>query len=418
METKELLILLNEWWRTQKVGLDRLKPYYREAFTELQKLMDYQQVTIVTGLRRVGKSTLLFQLIDLLLKKEVPPSQIIYFSFDDQKEEIISILNAFQEATGTNWKQEKIYVFFDEIQKLKGWSSQLKLVYDAFSNVKFVVSGSASLQLEKEAMHNLAGRYFLQEIAPLSLKEYFELKHSVTITNYELYRTELRLELENYGQRSFPEMVSWTEERRVLEYVRETVVSKILKTDLPEIFDKVNTRLLEMLIEIFYGQPGMILNVDALSRDLKVHKMTLEFHIFLLEFSKLIRIIKNFRVSILAESRKLRKVYPAYTALLFPFNPRPEKGQIAECLVASKIEAKYYWRKGNKEVDFIVREHDILPIEVKHKESLGEEDFRNLTYFLKKFSIPKGIIVYYGSSQEGTIARVNMVDFLYQSVSL
>jgi predicted AAA+ superfamily ATPase len=280
-----------------------------------------------------------------------------------------------------------------------------------------VISGSASLQLEKEAMYNLAGRYFIKEIPPLSLKEFFELKYKTKISNYQLYKNDLKRELEEWFKKPFPEIVSFKEERRIYEYTKESIISKILKIDLPDIFDNINTKLLEILLNIFYSEPGMILNIDSLSKDLKVHKKTLEQHIFLLEFSKLIRIVKNYRVSILAESRKLRKVYPYHISLVFPFSI-PEKSKILETVVAFKIDAKYYWREGKKEIDFIVKDKEILPIEVKAKANLRKDDFDNLNYFIKKFKnkVSKGIIVYEGETKKDKLTVINILDFLYEKI--
>ncbi|MEW6529039.1 MAG: ATP-binding protein [Candidatus Micrarchaeota archaeon] len=413
MEIKELLLMLNEWWRTNKVSLDRLKKYKREPFADIKKLLAYRQIILVSGLRRVGKSTVIFQLIDTLFKQKISPKRVLYFSYDEKKEDVVSVLEAFQEITDTDWKKEKIFVFFDEIQKLKDWSSKIKIIYDNFPKIKFVVSGSASLQLEKEAMYNLAGRYFIKEIPPLCLKEYFELKHKLRITNYQLYKSDLRKELEDYLKKPFPEIVSFKEDRLVYEYIKESVISKILKIDLPDVFENINAKLLETLLDIFYKEPGLILNLDSLSRDLKIHKKTLEQHIFLLEFSKLIRIVKNYRISILAESRKLRKVYPFHISLTFPFNPRVEEGRILESAVASKIEATHYWRKGNKEVDFIIRDKENLPIEVKSRIDLRKEDLNTLIYFMKKFRVKKGVVIYNGETKKNAITMINILDFLY-----
>jgi predicted AAA+ superfamily ATPase len=63
---------------------------------------------------------------------------------------LIKILDVFRSITKVNWEKEKIFVFLYEIQKVKGWSLQLKQLYDNFPNIKFVVSGSASLELEKK----------------------------------------------------------------------------------------------------------------------------------------------------------------------------------------------------------------------------------------------------------------------------
>jgi predicted AAA+ superfamily ATPase len=417
MRIEDTLTLLNEWWKTGKVGSDRLKEYKREAFFELKNLLSYRQITVLTGLRRVGKTTLMFQLIDDLLKK-VEPKKILYYTYDEKKEDIVSILNAFKKITKTDWKKEDTFVFLDEIQKLKDWSSKIKIIYDNFPRVKFVVSGSASVMLEREAMDNLAGRYFLEEIKPLSIKEYFELKNKLKIENYELYKDDLKIEVEDYFKKPFPEIVEWEEERRIFEYIKESVISKILKIDLPEIFTNVNTRLLETLIEIFFSEPGMTLNIDSLSKSLRVHKKILEQHIFFLEFSKLIRIVKNFRISILAESRKLRKVYPYDISLVFPFNPNIEMGKILESVVISRINAKNYWRTGNREVDFVLREKEILPLEVKAKFELKKEDLKNIDYLMKKYKIKRGVVVYMGETKEfERIKALNFLDFLYQGLS-
>jgi uncharacterized protein len=157
-------------------------------------------------------------LIDYLLKKGEDPNRILYFSFDRKKEEdLIKILDAFRSITNVNWEKEKILVFLDEIQKFKDWSSQLKQLYDNFPNIKFVVSGSASLELEKEAKDNLAGRYFLREIPPLSLKEFFELKYGKKIENVQIFKRELKFEFDEYLKKPFPEVVKWKDFSRVIE---------------------------------------------------------------------------------------------------------------------------------------------------------------------------------------------------------
>ena len=414
MKTEEKLVLLNEWWQSGEVGSDRLKEYRRESFQKVKGLLPYRQVTILTGLRRVGKTTLMFQLIDELLR-EVEPTKVLYYTFDEGREEVLSVLNAFQKLTKTDWRRERVFIFFDEIQKLGDWSSKIKLIYDHFPRVKFVLSGSASLMLEREAVEDLAGRYFLEEIPPLSIKEYFELKRGIRIENFELYRGELELEVEDYLKRPFPEIVGWREERRVFEYLRETILSKILKIDLPEVFGRANVPLLERLVELFFSEPGMILNLDSLSRSLGVRKGTLLQHLYFLEFSKLVRVLRNFRIPALAESRKLRKVYPYDASLIFPIHPGVERGKILECAVASRIGARNYWRAGTKEVDFILRQPNLRAVEVKSKGELGEEDLRTLRQLAGRGI--EGVVIYPGETKTlGGVRLLNLLDFLYWGI--
>ncbi len=418
MEIELLLPLINEWWRTNNVDEAKLKKYYRDSFSEIKKLvLEYRPITMITGLRRVGKTIIIFQLIDHLLKTGTSPKKIVYFSFDEQQDDIFAVLDSFQKVTGTAWTKEKVFVFFDEIQKLRGWASKIKMLYDQFPRLKIILSGSASLQLEKEAIDNLAGRYFIEELKPLSLKEYYELSTEKRISpeDYKLHKRELSLEFYQYIKKPFPELVEYNDDARIFEYIRESVVTKIVKVDLPDTYNKVNTQLLGKLIDIFYSEPGMILNLDSMSRDLGIWKKTLEEHIFYMEFSKLIKVIRNFRPSSLSASRKLKKVYPYHISLAIASNPDLDKGKVAEALVASEIDAKYYWRENGMEVDFIERNgKKVSGIEVKAKLQLKDDDLRNVVYFGRKFGADC-TLVYLGEPRtvEKGITAINLIDFVF-----
>ena len=79
------------------------------------------------------------------------------------------------------------------------------------------------MELLTTAVSDLAGRYFLEEVKPLSLEEYYELRSGRRIDNYELYRGDIALELDDYFKKPYPEIVNWREDRRIFEYVRESI---------------------------------------------------------------------------------------------------------------------------------------------------------------------------------------------------
>ncbi len=414
MEIDEALSLLNDWWKSGKVKTELAKKYKRPIFEEAYKLLEkYKEVIILTGLRRVGKTTIIYQIIDRLLK-HVNPQNIIYFAFDYDVVEITSILNIYQKITGFNWKEEKIYLFLDEIQILPNWASQIKLIYDAFPNIHFIVSGSASLQLERQAMNNLTGRHFLIDVPVLSINEYYSLKHDKIISNTKLFETDIGLEFESYIRKPFPELVKIDDEKRIYEYIQESIVSKIVSQDLLQEFNKVNIPMLNSLVEIFFYEPGMILNVDSLSRILAKRKQEVERHIYMLEFSKLIRVIKNYRPSMLSESRKLRKIYPYDISLALAKNPSIEKGKILETLIMSRLDIKRYWRDGSKEIDALLgNDRNIIPIEIKSSSSLREDYMKNLNYFISKFGAKYGVLLYNGKKLKiGKIRAININNVL------
>ena len=388
MRIDEQLTLQNEWWLTEKVKEELAPKFKREIFQELKSMVDVKQVTILTGLRRVGKTTLFYQLIQELLNR-IKPKNILYFSFDEKQEELKKVLDEYQKITSVQWKKDKIYVFFDELHKVKGWASKLKILYDTFPNIKFFVSGSSSVELEKEAYSNLVGRHYLIKISPLSLKEFFELKNDVKIDDLNLWRDELILAFKEYLKKPFPEIVRENDERRIMSYLRENVIGKIIYQDLPKEFKNVNEDLLLNLIEIFYQNPGMILNFDELSKNLHIAKKTLQKHLFYLKFSYLVRVVRNLRTSMLITSRKLQKVYPYHWSLIFGLYKEIDYGKLLESIVSSIIDAKFYYRKGNREIDFILKNGEILPIEVKSK-----FEIKGLLKILKKLKLKKGVLIY------------------------
>lgn len=418
MEIEESLKLLNNWWFTGKVKRELAKDFKRYAYAEVNRLLrQYKEVIMLTGLRRVGKSTIIYQLIEELIK-EVNPLNVIYFSFDYTNVEIVNLLNSYQKLTEIKWKNDRIYLFLDEIQKLDNWASQIKLLYDAFPNIKFIVSGSASLQLERMAMNNLAGRHFSIDVPVLSLPEYYCLKEGKNVSNFALYSEEMSLEIDKYVKKPFPELVKIDDELRIYEYIQETIVSKIIGLDLFHEFNKVDINLLNSLLKVFYSEPGMILNIDTISKTFGKRKQEITRHIYMLEYSKLIRILKNYRPSILSESRKMKKVYPYDISLAMSSNPSIEKGKVLESLIISRLDVIRYWRDGTREIDALLEKgNELIPIEIKSSTQMKDEFKKSLIYFISKFNPEYGILLYKGKRlEEGKIKSINVSEFLIYGI--
>lgn len=386
---EEIIRLLNHWWREERVRKNLAKEYKRESFNGLLKLIPKRQIIVICGLRRIGKSTLMYQLIESLIKKGVNPLNIFYFSFDKKVSEIKEILDNYSKITEKDYEKEKIYIFLDEIYKLENWHRELKLLYDALPNIKFIISGSASLEIEKQARKDLVGRAFYLELPPLSFKEFFEIKFKKELKNFKIWEDKLKNIFSEFLAKPFPEIINF-EKERVAEYIKELILDKILFSDFSKNFDNVDTNLLQTLTEIFFSNPGIYLNIDSLSKDLKKSKNDIIFHIKLLELGYIIRIVKNYRGSKIAASRKLRRIYPYHPSLSQGIYVKIEESKLVECLVRNLLNAEYYWRKNGKEVDFI---YNGLPIEVKYREKISIIDLKNLEEFMEEFKINKGYLI-------------------------
>src|SRR3989344_190890 len=401
-EVNDILRILNGWWKDHSVSDSLVREHKRHDFDRIVQMINYRPTIILSGLRRVGKTTILYQIIAMLLKN-VNPKNIVFFSFDKKASEITEILESYQEITNIEWKKEKIYVFLDELTKLEDWAVKLKLIYDSFPNIKFFVSSSSSLNIEEEAVKNLAGRYFIMNLKPLSFQEFLELKNKKEIVkNPVLFCDEIKKEFKKYLLRGFPEIVEWEDELLIKDYLRTTILDKIVNSDLPSRFKNVNKGFLLDLLKMFYTEPGMYLDYDHLAKDLKVSKKNLLKHIYYLEYSYLIKIVRNFRVSTLSSVRKMQRAYVYWWTLAYCYGENNYK--IYENIIASYYDAKNYWRKDNKEIDFVIlKDKNIIPIEVKNKDNLNSHDTKNMIYFLKKYNLKEGYIIYNGEEEEEII---------------
>src|SRR3972149_6136044 len=96
----------------------------------------------LTGLRRVGKTTLLLKAVEDAVAAGTDPRAVAYFSFDEFPAlELRALLQAIEEVTGRTLAEGRTLVLLDEIQKVAGWEAQLKVLYDRLGDRKSVVEG-------------------------------------------------------------------------------------------------------------------------------------------------------------------------------------------------------------------------------------------------------------------------------------
>ena len=401
---------LNLWWTEKQVPQQLVPATRRELFTTIKNDLGRRQVQVIVGLRRVGKSTIFYQLIDDLIKNRTDPLNIVYCNFDEpelQEKRVEELLKEYSKLTDIDYKKEKIYLFLDEAQKSKNWVADVKLIYDNFRNIKILVSGSASLNILSEAKKSLAGRAIYYELKPLSFNEFLKLKGiQIEKRRFLLYRELLEKEFDKFLLRPFPELVTESDVGFIKNYIRNAVIEPIILKDIPKEFKEVDVLLLEKLVNIFLAQPGQYLRIDELAKELGRAKTTLYKALFYLEFSFLIKRILNFRPSVRAASRKLSRLYAYHPCLLLPFDVGEEK--FAENLVLFELGAKYYWRDKEKEIDFL---KDSTPVEVKLKAKIGKEDTRWIEFFLKKYgkglNVDKAYII--TKSIEGKIGSIHLM---------
>ena len=386
-QIKDILRDLNPWWEDKF----ELEFKDREIYKKLQKFVSLRQIIAFTGLRRTGKTTLMMKLVKDALKKGFDARNIIYFSFDEFREvEIREVMRAYEEIMEKDLRDGKYLVLFDEIQKLNNWEDQLKVIYDTFKNIKLIISGSESLFI-KWSRETLAGRIFEFKIEPLTFKEFLIFKE-IKLKPIGLYERDLkRLFNEFILTMGFPELDGISDKEIIRKYVKEGIVDKIVYRDFIKLFNVKDVSVVESLLNILMEEPGQLIEVSELAKELKISRQTVSNYLSYLEDSFLIRKLYNFSKSRRKIERKLKKYYPAMVSVGLLFRDDSfSKSKVFEWLIVNQLKAEYFWRDPYKnEVDVINADKKIVPIEIKY----GKLDTKGILSFMKKFRVNEGQIV-------------------------
>lgn len=318
---------------------------------------------------------------------------IVYFSFDEfRNTSLREVLQAYEALMEKDIRKGTYVVLFDEIQKASGWEDQLKGLYDTSGKtIKLVISGSGSLFIGKKSRETLAGRLFEFKVDTLSFREFLSFK-GVAVTPHKLYEKELLALFSEFTLTlGFPELVNIKDKEIIRKYIHESIIEKIVYKDIPQLFAVKDSSVIESILRIFMEEPGQVIEISQLAKELKVSRQTLSAYLTYLEHAFLLKKLYNFSRNARKTERKLKKYYPALisTSLLFKDDDF-SRSKVFEWLVVAQLKPDFFWRDAYKnEVDIVLTNGKPVPIEIKY----GALDFKGMLVFMKKFGIAKGYIV-------------------------
>ncbi|MBU4304333.1 MAG: ATP-binding protein [Candidatus Omnitrophica bacterium] len=443
IELEAILAPYNPWWKNAQFETFSFK---RPVFLKIYKdLFSLKQIISITGPRRVGKTTLLKQVIkDLIIVNRIEPAQIIYFSFDDPLMVDMHIRERFFDDlirwADTKLKDKTAYFFLDEIQRFEKWELYLKKYYDLGFPCRFIISGSASSPIFKKSRESLMGRIKENHLSPFSFKEfvYFqkgsdkevldfvnsahEFGHNLqlealihwkeTVPNKLDVHPRVMKELDKllgryFVEGGFPEAWEIHDLLARQAYLFDNQIQKVIFEDLviatefrkPENIKRFYLSLIE--------QPGQEVNLEKASMRIGVSRTMLEKYLPLLEMTDLVKSLPKFSKRPLKFRRGSVKCYLIDLALRnailkLDYKILEDKemlGYYAENLAFNAlrgfegvIELSFY-KEQNREVDFIINlgGKRYLPIEIKYRDSL--DDIGSIKYFIEKYDQKFGIVV-------------------------
>lgn len=388
----------NPWWENKEL-IENLMGKVRPQYSPLINSIKIKEITIITGIRRSGKSTLIYQMIGNLLK-EVNPEQILFVNLEDKKLSDDSLDDIYTCYRGNVNPEKKAYIFFDEIHKKKGWELWIRKKYDLKANDKFVISGSCSYLLRKEYSTLLTGRNLTFEVFPLSFEEFLlfkglEVKKGNISKGILLEKTKLLIqkylrEYLNLG--GFPEVILKEEEFKMK--LLKQYFDDILYKDIVDRYNISSQKAFDLAMFLITNFTSQI-SLRNLRNSLGISYDTIKDYLSYYREAFLFFTLDHFSYSFKEQKTLPSKIYcidnGLRNAVSFKFSK--DEGKLAENLVLIELKRRekevFYWT-GKHEVDFIAKENQSLAaINVTYADEMDERELKALLEFKKNFARTK-----------------------------
>lgn len=212
----------------KQIMIDQKEIYLNNTIITRQYLLEENVNYCFVGIRRTGKSYLMYQQIKQLESKGVPLSQIVYVNFEDERllETKVTDLNTILEiGLEMSGSANKPYLFLDEIQNINGWEKFVRRIADMKYRIN--ITGSNSKMLSSEIASTLGGRFIIMNVYPYSFTEYLTANHreknylDVISTQDRADVLSLYNEYVTFG--AFPELVDIKNKRAFLSSIYQTI---------------------------------------------------------------------------------------------------------------------------------------------------------------------------------------------------
>ena len=387
---------------------------------KIVKLIDTEDIKVITGVRRCGKTVLLKQIIDELENRGIASENIIYMSFESSKYKNIRNDDDLDEFifSKTNNLNGKIYLLFDEIQKVKNWEVSLNS-YRVDLECDIYITGSNSQLLSGELATLISGRYISINMLPFSFKEliqYYDEMHE-NIDEIKLFEQYL-----SHG--GFPGLLNYENEEK--EKYLYDLYSTIVLNDILYKNKVKDLDLLERLMEFMISNIGQLFSANSISKYIKNENRKTTPHTIInyMDYARNAFIFYQIKRENIKQKRKLLisdKYYLVDSGFYFIFNGSTQRnwGQLLENIVFLELIRQGYSITIGKiqdlEVDFVCRKaNQIKYIQVSQSildENTRKREFKSLEKISDSY--PKYVISMdsFDFSANGII-HLNIIDFL------
>jgi predicted AAA+ superfamily ATPase len=287
----------------------------RLLFDEVIKWLKRREIIAIKGSRQSGKTTLLLMIQDYLIEKErVNPKNVIFLTFEDRGilEKFSKSPKDFVSSFIRGQKNERFYFLIDEFHYLEEGGQKLKLLYDIFPNIKFIITGSSSLEIAGKTAKFLVGRMFSFYLYQFNFEEFIKAKSDQLSYIYEerknkvidfilngkdfkftedIFQEDFRKLFEEYAvYGGYPEVVKAEDvetKKIILKNIFETYITK----DIIELLQINNLHKFRTLFILLANQIGNLMNYNSLSSDVQSYFREVKHFISVLEETFIISLL-------------------------------------------------------------------------------------------------------------------------------
>ncbi len=373
------------------------------------------KASVFIGVRRCGKSTFLFQIIEKLKRQKVPKENILYINFFDDRlhnlkqEGIQLILEAYYSIYPAKKNVAKIHCFFDEIQTIPNWESFVERTLRT-ENCEVYITGSSAQMLSKEIASQMRGRALSWEIFPFSFSEfldYYKIKRNTPFSTKERFQVQKAFE-HYFSSGGFPEVIDQTPDIR--RKIHQEYLSSILFRDIIERHDISHPRaILDMTYRLIdnaaslYTLNKLLAFLQSIGH--KVPKTSLADYLTWLEDSFFLFTVRMYDASFSRSNQNPKKIYCIDHSFIQSVSSGilTNSGHLLENLIFVELRRRYpqvyyYKTKTAKEVDFLILKDKKERLLIQVCESLANPDTKKrevsaLLEAMKELKVKTGTII-------------------------
>jgi len=360
--------------------------FQRKIHTEIRKHLERKEFTIITGARQSGKTSLIQALYRELQSEN---KTIGYLTLEDR--DILTAINIHPEEVfsfikrptrlleSPQKKDERVFLFIDEVQYAADPSNFLKYLYDVYGeNLKVIATGSSAFYMDYKFKDSLAGRKRIFELKTLSFDEWLNFRDQKSLLReLQMVREQSDYISPDYRQltESFNEYLVYggypaialendkTEKTHLLKELKNSFLKKDIDESGITRPDKFYA-----LLTLLAGQTGNLVNRNELANTIGVDNKTIDKYLYVLQNCFHAELVKPFFSNQRKELTKMPKVFFKDSGMrnialnrLFDFRDREDQGQLIENYVFNRLSEKHdkdsirFWRTTDKnEIDFVI----------------------------------------------------------------